>query len=142
MCIFTYKYNIIHCIHEHYTARVKCLIMHGVNVQILSCPDVIFILHRDIHSITARFSCAHESVRNFSAISNYIIGLQHLAPLRLVRTPTTVFWRILRLKGHRNRRKPNRVAPARMCAYNKKDVILAYLNVLISQARISGCIKG
>lgn len=33
-------------------AKVKRLIMYGVNVQIPSCPDVIFILHRDIHSFS------------------------------------------------------------------------------------------
>lgn len=64
--------NIIHCVHECYTARVKCLIMYSVNVQIPSCPDVIFILHRVIHSISQLHFRAFAKVCVISPLSRII----------------------------------------------------------------------
>jgi len=57
-------------------------------------------------------------------------------------TATTVSWRILRLKGYQIVEANLTELRPLVRARDKKDVILAYLNVLISQARISGCTKG
>ena len=117
--------------------------MHGVNVQIPSCPDVIFISHRDIHSILQLDFRALTKVCVISPLSRITSlvcnTLHHLVSCQNTNNCVPAYFASQRTSG--NRRKPNRVAPARMHAYNKKDVTLAYLNVLISQARISGCTK-
>lgn len=122
--------------------------MYGVNVQIPPCPDVIFILHRDIHSI---------SQLHFRALAKvYVTPLRYLelyhwfAPrissiaTLSQRRDNCVLAHFATQRTSASKRKPSCVCPharASERARDKKDVILAYLNVLISQARISGCTK-
>lgn len=95
-------------------------------------------MHRDIHSISQLHFRALAKVCVTSPLSQ-IISLVCTSHLNHC-IPTRQLWRTLRFKGYQ--RDANRAAFAHTRARDKKDVILAYLNVLISQARISGCTKG
>lgn len=68
-----------------------------------------FVSRRNLHlaqsypfDLAATFSCVRESVRNLSAISNYTSSVRTSQLNRAVsrRNATTVFWRVLLLKGH------------------------------------------